>query len=91
MVEYARRGPPIVTITSAELRRRLTRCRELALKEPVAVTRNGRESLVVLSVDEALDTREALYAWELPKDLLDALETAEPPEFTAHFDYELEV
>jgi PHD/YefM family antitoxin component YafN of YafNO toxin-antitoxin module len=86
----------MVTITSADLRRRFTRCRELALKEPVSVTQNGRESLVVLSVDEfkrlkALDTREALFAWELPKDLVDALETAEPPAFTAQFDHELEI
>jgi len=63
--------------------------------EPVSVTHNGRESLVVLSADEfkrlkALDTREALYAWELPQDLADALETAEPPAFTAQFDHELE-
>jgi len=62
--------------------------------EPVSVTHNGRESLVVLSADEfkrlkALDTREALYAWELPQDLADALETAEPPAFTAQFDHEL--
>jgi PHD/YefM family antitoxin component YafN of YafNO toxin-antitoxin module len=85
----------MVTITSAELRRQFTRCRELALKEPVSVTHNGRESLVVLSADEfkrlkALDAREAFYAWELPQDLTDALETAEPPAFTARFDHELE-
>lgn len=85
----------MVTISSADLRRQFTRCRELALKEPVSVTHNGRESLVVLSADEfkrlkALDTREALYAWEIPRDLADALETAEPPAFTAQFDHELE-
>ena len=85
----------MVTITAADLRRQFTRCRELALKEPVSVTHNGRESLVVLSADEfkrlkALDTREALYAWELPQDLADALEAAEPPAFTAQFDHELE-
>jgi PHD/YefM family antitoxin component YafN of YafNO toxin-antitoxin module len=85
----------MVTITSADLRRQFTRCRELALKEPVSITHNGRESLVVLSADEfkrlkALDTREALYAWELPQDLADALESAAPPAFTAQFDHELE-
>ncbi len=85
----------MVTVTSAERGRQFTRCRELALKEPVSVTHNGQESLVVLSTDEfkrlkALDTREALYAWELPGDLAEALETAEPPESTAKFDHELE-
>jgi PHD/YefM family antitoxin component YafN of YafNO toxin-antitoxin module len=85
----------MVTITSADLRRQFTRCRELALKEPVSVTHNGRESLVVLSADEfkrlkALDRRETLHAWEIPQDLANALETAEPPAFTAQFDHELE-
>jgi PHD/YefM family antitoxin component YafN of YafNO toxin-antitoxin module len=84
----------MVTITSADLRPQFTRCRELALKEPVSVTHNGRESLVVLSADEfkrlkALDTRQALYAWELPTDLANTLEVAVPPAFTAQFDHEL--
>lgn len=85
----------MVTVTSADLRKQFGRCRELALKEPVSVTHHGRESLVVLSADEfrrlkALDTRQALYAWELPDDLAKALEEAEPPAFTAKFDPELE-
>ena len=85
----------MVTVKSADLRRQFTRYRELALKEPVSVTHNGRESLVVLSADEfkrlkALDTREALFAWELPRDLIEARETAEPPAFTAQFDHELD-
>ena len=85
----------MVTVKSADLRRQFTRYRELALKEPVSVTYNGQESLVVLSADEfkrlkALDTRQALYAWELPADLAKALETAEPPAFTAKFDHELD-
>jgi len=85
----------MVTVTSADLRRQFGRCRELALKEPVSVTHNGQESLVVLSADEfkrlkALDTRQALYAWEIPEDLATGLETAEAPAFTAQFDHELE-
>jgi prevent-host-death family protein len=85
----------MVTITSSDLRKQFDRYRELALKEPVSVTHHGHESLVVLSVDEfkrlkALDTRQALYAWELPEDLAKALEQAEPPAFAAQFDHELE-
>ena len=68
----------MVTVKSADLRRQFTRYRELALREPVSVTH------------KALDTREALYAWELPQDLARALETAEPPAFTAKFDNEME-
>jgi PHD/YefM family antitoxin component YafN of YafNO toxin-antitoxin module len=85
----------MVTVTSADLRRQFNRCRKLALKEPVSVTHNGREILVVLPADEfkrlkALDPRQARYAREIPRDLADALETAEPPAFTAQFDHELE-
>lgn len=85
----------MVTVTSEDLRKQFGRCRELALKEPVSVTHHGHESLVVLSADEfkllkALDTRQALYAWELPEDLAKVLEEAEPPAFTAQFDPELE-
>jgi prevent-host-death family protein len=85
----------MVTITSADLRKQFGRCREIALKEPVSVTHHGRESLVVLSADEfkrlkALDTRQALYAWELPEELAKALEEAEPPVFTAQFDHEMD-
>ena len=85
----------MVTISSAELRHRFSRCRDLALKEPLSVTHHGRESLVVLSADEfrrlkALDTRQALYAWELPEDLAEALDEAQPPAHTAQFDHELD-
>lgn len=85
----------MVTVSSADLRKQFGRCRELALKGPISVTHHGRESLVVLSADEfrrlkALDTRQALYAWELPEDLATALEEAEPPAFTTQFNRELE-
>jgi hypothetical protein len=50
--------------------------------------------VAILSSDEfkrlkTLDTRQAFYVWELPDDLAAALETAEPPAFTAQFDHEL--
>jgi PHD/YefM family antitoxin component YafN of YafNO toxin-antitoxin module len=84
----------MVTITSAELQKQFGRYREMALKEPVSVTHHGRKSLVVMAVDEferlkALDTRQAFYPWELPEDIKQALETAEPPAWTAQFDHEL--
>ncbi len=84
----------MVTITTADLHKQFGRYRELALREPVSITHHGRESLVVMSADEfkrlkALDTRNAVYPWELPEDLKLALETAEPPAFTAQFDHEM--
>ncbi len=63
----------MVKISSVDFGKRFGRCRELALKEPVAVTHHGRESLAVLSAEEfkrlkALDKRQALYTWELPEE-----------------------
>jgi prevent-host-death family protein len=84
----------MVTITAAELQKQFGRYREMAIKEPVVVTHHGRESLVVLSADEykrlkSLDDRQSLYVWELPADMVEALDKAEPPEFTKQFDHEI--
>ena len=86
----------MVTIAAAELQEKFGRHRDTALKEPVSVTHEGRESLVILSADDyrrlkSLDTRQAVYPWELPDDLAQALETAEPPAFTVQFDHEFKV
>lgn len=84
----------MVTITAAELQKQFGRYREAAIREPVSVTHHGRESLVILSADEykrlkALDDRKAIYPWELPGDLAEALAKAEPPEFTQKFNHEV--
>jgi len=83
----------MVTITAAELQKHFGRYRDLAIKEPVSVTHHGRQSLVVLSADEykrlkAFDTRQPLHPWELPEDLVTALDHAEIPAEAAQFDHE---
>ena len=85
----------MVTITAAQFQKQFGRYRDLALKEPVAVTHHGRESLVIVAADEfrrlkAMDTRKAYYAWEMPDDLVEALEKSEPPASSAEFNHELE-
>lgn len=86
----------MITVTAAELQKQFGRYRDLAIREPVAITHHGRESLVVLSAEEyhrlkALDEAPtAYYAWELPDDIVAALEKAEPPEFTKAFNHEVE-
>jgi prevent-host-death family protein len=42
----------MITVSSAEFQRNFGMYQDKALAEPVAITRNGRERLVVLSVDE---------------------------------------
>jgi len=42
----------MVRITSAEFQKNIGRYQDLALTQPVTVTRNGRDRTVVLSADE---------------------------------------
>lgn len=70
----------MVEVTSAEFQRRFGRYEDEALRRPVAVTRNGCVSVIVLSVEEynrltALD-RAAVRMEDLPADLAAALEAA---------------
>lgn len=63
-----------------------------ALTEPVTITKNGRDRLVVLSVEEyqRLKHRDRqVYRTEsLPSDLVDAIATAEPSPTAFAFDHE---
>lgn len=66
-----------------------------AQREPVTITNHGQDSLVLISAEEfkrlkSLDTRRAYHPWELPEELKQALEEAEPPAWTAQFDHELD-
>lgn len=68
-------------VAATDLARDFGRFEKLAQREPVAITSEGRENLVLLSAEEyrrlkRLD-REVLVAGELPADLLAAIETAE--------------
>lgn len=80
-------------ITSAQLQKHFGLYREKALKEPLTITHHGRESLVVMSVEEfrrlkSFDDRKAYYPWELPDDIVEALMNASPAPETAEFDDE---
>ncbi len=82
----------MVTITAAELQKQFGRYRDIALREPVLVTHHGRETLVVMSVDEykrleALDTRRAFYTDKLPDDMRAELEKGYQGEPTPHLDH----
>ena len=82
------------TATAADVARNFGRFKELAQRGPVAVTSHGRESVVLLSVDEyirlkALDDRVSLNTRDLPPQFVEALERIEIPEWTKAFDHEL--
>jgi prevent-host-death family protein len=42
----------VIKVSAAEFQRNIGRYQDLALREPVAVTRNGRERTVMISVEE---------------------------------------
>ena len=80
-------------VSAAEFQRKLGEYQDRALVEPVVITRNGRERLVVLSVDEyhrlKRRDREALLATGLSDDDLRAIAEAEVPAEYADLNTEL--
>ena len=79
--------------TSAEFQRKIGHFQDRALVEPVIVTRNGRERVVLISADEfkriqRLD-REALPVTALSPADLAAIAAAEVPAEYAHLDAKL--
>lgn len=81
------------TTSSAEFQRRIGHFQDRALVEPVMVTRNGRERVVLVSAEEfkrlkALD-RQSLPVTALSTDELAAIAVAEVPAKFASLDAEL--
>jgi PHD/YefM family antitoxin component YafN of YafNO toxin-antitoxin module len=80
-------------VTTAEFIKRYGALADQALNEPVTITKNGRDRLVLLSVDEyaRLKRRErrALAAEELTEAELELIAAAEVPAGHAHLDAEL--
>lgn len=75
-------------ITSAEFQRNVGRYQDKALSEPVTITKNGRERLVLLSVEEyqrlKQRDRRVFSIDEVTDEQLAAIEAARVPE---EYDY----
>ena len=80
------------TVSSADFLKSYGQIVEAALREPVSITSQGRERLVLLSADEyrrlKQNDRAALYPWDLGDEALAALAKADPPTEAARFDDE---
>lgn len=80
-------------ITSAEFQRNVGRYQDKALSEPVTITKNGRERLVLLSVEEyqrlKRRDRRVFRTEDLPDEWIEAIEKAEVPSEYAYLDEEL--
>ena len=80
----------MIRVTAAEFQKNIGRYQDVALTEPVTVTRNGRDRTVVLSVEEyqrlKRRDREVLGLDDFTQGDLDAIRAAEPPAETAEPD-----
>lgn len=83
----------MITVSAAEFQRYFGRYQDEALTQPVVITRNGRERLVMLSVDEyrrlKRRDREVLRAGDLSDADLEAIAKTEMDPRHAHLDEEL--
>ena len=83
----------MITVSSAEFQRNFGVYQDKALTEPVAITRNGRERMVMVSVEEyrrlKRRAREVLAVGELSDADLEAIGRAEVSPRHSHLDNEL--
>jgi prevent-host-death family protein len=80
-------------VTSAEFQRNLGLYQDKALGEPVTITKNGRDRLVLLSFDEyqrlMRRDRRVFLTSELSDEQLEAVSKAKVPDEYAYLDAEL--
>lgn len=83
----------MVKVSSAEFQKNFGRYQDVALTQPVTVTRNGRDRMVMLSVEEyrrlKRRDRQVLGAGDFTAEDIAAIERTEPPAQSARFDSEI--
>lgn len=83
----------MITVSSAEFQRNFGLYQDKALTEPVVITRNGRERIVVVSADEYRRlkhrSREVISVGALSDADLEAISKAEMDTRHQHLDLEL--
>jgi PHD/YefM family antitoxin component YafN of YafNO toxin-antitoxin module len=83
----------MIKVSAAEFQRNIGRYQDLALTQAVAVTRNGRERTVMISVDEyqrlKRRDRQVLGLQDFTAEDIDALEAVRAPEAAKAFDSEM--
>lgn len=85
--------PGMIKVSAAEFQRNIGRYQDLALTQPVAITRNGRERTVLISVDEfqrlKRRDRQVLSLADFTDEDISALEATRAPDAAKAFDSEL--
>ncbi len=84
----------MVRVSATEFQRNVGRYQDVALMQPVTVTKDGRDKTVMLSVEEyhrlKRRDRTVLGLADFTPDDLEALARSEPPAEAAQFDLEHE-
>jgi prevent-host-death family protein len=84
----------MIKVPAAEFQRNIGRYQDMALTQPVAVTRNGRERTVMISVEEyhrlKRRDRRVMSLEDFTDADIAALEAARAPESSKAFDGELD-
>jgi hypothetical protein len=80
----------MIRVSSTEFDKEVGRYQDLALSQPIVVTRNGRDWTAVISADEYLRLkhrdRQVFAAGELSDDIVDAISSAEMDPRHQHLD-----
>ena len=83
----------MVRVTSAEFQRNIGRYQDMALSQPVTVTRNGRDRTVIVSADEYARLkrrdRRVMGIGDFTDEDIAALERVEPPDEATKYDREV--
>lgn len=87
------RPTEMVKVSAAEFQRNIGRYQDLALTQPVAVTRNGRERTVMISIEEyrrlKRRDRQVLNLDDFTDADIAVVEATRAPESSKAFDHEL--
>ena len=79
-----------IRVSSTEFGTEVSRYQDMALDQPVIVTRNGRDRTVMISADEYTRLkrrdRQVFAVGELPDDIIDAVRTSDMDERHRHRD-----
>jgi hypothetical protein len=83
-------GMNVIRVSSTEFGKEVGRYQDLALSQPVVVTRKGRDRTVVISAEEyqrlKRRDRQVFASGELPEDMVDAVNRTEMDPRHGHLD-----
>lgn len=83
----------MLRVSAGELQKKIGQIQDMALVDPVTITNNGRDRLVMMSVEEyrrlKRRDRQVMQLEDFTDADLEAIRNAEPPPEAAAFDHEV--